>query len=106
MNARTDLDALPLDISRRSFLFRSAYGLGGLALAGLMGPDAGAAAPGARSLGVVNPPHLPVKTRRVIHLCMAGGPSQFETLDNKPVLVKYAGQPFPESLTRGQQLAQ
>ena len=28
----------------------------------------------------VNPPHLPVKAKRVIHLCMAGGPSQFETL--------------------------
>ena len=27
---------------------------------------------------------LPVKARRVIHLCMAGGPSQFETFDWKP----------------------
>jgi hypothetical protein len=106
MNARTDLDALPLDVSRRSFLFRSAYGLGGLALAGLMGPDAAATAPDARPLGAVNPLHVPVKARRVIHLCMAGGPSQFETFDHKPVLAKHAGQSFPESLTRGQQLAQ
>src|SRR5579885_1789422 len=106
MNARIDLDDLARDISRRSFLYRSAYGLGGLALAGLIGPDAGAATPAARSLGAVNPPHLPVKARRVIHLCMAGGPSQFETFDYKPVLAKYAGQPFPESLTKGQQLAQ
>src|SRR5438094_44913 len=44
MNARIDLDALARDVSRRSFLFRSAYGLGGMALAGLMGPDAGAGA--------------------------------------------------------------
>jgi hypothetical protein len=37
---------------------------------------------------------------------MAGGPSQFETLDWKPALKKIDGQPFPESLTSGQQLAQ
>jgi hypothetical protein len=37
---------------------------------------------------------------------MAGGPSQFETFDWKPALRKIHGQPFPESLTQGQQLAQ
>jgi Protein of unknown function (DUF1501) len=42
----------------------------------------------------------------VIHLCMAGGPSQFETFDHKPLLKKLNGQPFPESFTKGQQLAQ
>ncbi len=51
-------------------------------------------------------PHFPIKARRVIHLCMAGGPSQFETLDWKPALKKLNGQPFPASLTKGQQLAQ
>jgi hypothetical protein len=55
---------------------------------------------------VVQPPHRPVKARRVIHLCMAGGPSQFETFDFKPRLKELHGQPFPESFTRGQQLAQ
>ena len=37
---------------------------------------------------------------------MAGGPSQFESFDPKPMLRKMDGQPFPESLTKGQQLAQ
>jgi hypothetical protein len=37
---------------------------------------------------------------------MAGGPSQFETFDWKPELKRLDGQPFPESFTRGQQLAQ
>jgi hypothetical protein len=37
---------------------------------------------------------------------MAGGPSQFETFDFKPKLKALHGQPFPESFTRGQQLAQ
>ncbi len=80
-------------------MHRSAFGLGGLALSQLMGAEASAR-------GVVDPPHYPIKARRIIHLCMAGGPSQFESLDHKPVLAKYDGQPFPESLTKGQQLAQ
>ena len=109
MTIRFTSGDLGRDVSRRSFLEHSAYGLGGLALAHLIGGGGGGAAaatPDGRWRGVVNPPHLPVKARRVIHLCMAGGPSQFETFDNKPALAKYAGQPFPESLTRGQQLAQ
>ena len=37
---------------------------------------------------------------------MAGGPSQLETFDYKPELKRAHGQPFPESFTKGQQLAQ
>jgi hypothetical protein len=37
---------------------------------------------------------------------MAGGPSQFESFDWKPDLKRLHGQPFPESFTKGQQLAQ
>jgi hypothetical protein len=37
---------------------------------------------------------------------MAGGPSQLETFDPKPKLAELHGQPMPESLTKGQQLAQ
>src|SRR5262249_25441595 len=91
------------DLSRRTFLTRSAYGLGGLALAHLLG---GSARAGERWRGVVNPPHFPPKVKRGIHLCMAGGPSQFETFDPKPRLKELHGKPFPESFTRGQQLAQ
>lgn len=97
-----------LDLSRRSFLRRSAYGLGGMALADLMGSIVRGQDAAAVGLwpGAIKVPHVPVKVKRVIHLCMAGGPSQFETLDYKPVLEKQHGQPFPESLTKGQQLAQ
>jgi hypothetical protein len=56
--------------------------------------------------GVINPPHLPIKAKRVIHLCMAGGPSHLETFDRKPELDRLNGKPFPESFTKGQQLAQ
>ena len=37
---------------------------------------------------------------------MAGGPSQLETFDFKPELARMDGQPMPESMTKGQQLAQ
>src|SRR5260370_7484748 len=37
---------------------------------------------------------------------MAGGPYQLESFDYKPELKRIQGQPFPESLTKGQQLAQ
>jgi hypothetical protein len=42
----------------------------------------------------------------VIWLTMAGGPSHLETFDHKPKLAEMHGQPMPESLTKGQQLAQ
>ena len=37
---------------------------------------------------------------------MAGGPSQFETLDYKPKMAARDGQAMPESLTKGQPIAQ
>ncbi len=89
--------------SRRLFLGRSAQGLGAVALASLLEPSRGIAAPQA---GVLHPPPLPQKAKRVIWLAMAGGPSHLETFDPKPKLGEMDGQPMPESLTRGQQLAQ
>jgi uncharacterized protein DUF1501 len=98
------------DLSRRSFLYRSAFGLGGIALAQLVPSLARAAGDAAsaegRWRGVIAKPHFPIKAKRVIHLCMAGGPSQFESFDWKPELKKLNGQAFPDSLTKGQQLAQ
>jgi hypothetical protein len=47
-----------------------------------------------------------MRAKRVIHLCMAGGPSHLETFDPKPQLKALHGKPFPESFTKGQQLAQ
>ncbi|MDC0934952.1 DUF1501 domain-containing protein [Pirellulales bacterium] len=51
-------------------------------------------------------PHHQPKARRVIFLCMAGGPSHLETFDPKPKLAELDGQPMPESLTKGQPIAQ
>jgi hypothetical protein len=92
-------------ISRRSFLQRSAYGVGGIALAVLC-EERAMARENRHWNGVVNPPHFPVHAKHVIHLCMAGGPSHVESFDPKPALKKLDGQPFPDSFTSGQQLAQ
>ncbi len=101
MNPFSDLAAHELSIKRRAFLTQSAYGLGGLALATLM-----ERARGAPGHGVITTPHFPIKAKRVIHLCMAGGPSHLESFDWKPELKRLDGQAFPESFTKGQQLAQ
>jgi hypothetical protein len=50
--------------------------------------------------------HHRARAKRVIFLCMAGGPSQFETFDYKPRLAALDGEPMPESVTRGQPIAQ
>ncbi|MBL9137702.1 MAG: DUF1501 domain-containing protein [Verrucomicrobiales bacterium] len=100
-----------LSVNRRTFLSRSAYGIGGMALSMLLDrkPAVAATAAGTsteRWRGVVTSPHAPVRARRIIHLCMAGGPSHLETFDFRPELKKIHDQPFPESFTKGQQLAQ
>lgn len=96
-----------LSINRRTFLTKSAYGLGGAAFAMLAAKGFAATTPAAHpARGVIHEPHYPIKAKRVIYLCMAGGPSHLETFDWKPALKRLDGQPFPESFTKGQQLAQ
>jgi hypothetical protein len=98
-----------LGINRRAFLTQSAYGLGGLAFALLQDKLSAAASLAGKPAGwhgVLQQPQFPVKAKRVIFLCMAGGASQFETFDWKPELKALDGKPFPESFTKGQQLAQ
>ncbi|MDB6150661.1 MAG: hypothetical protein JWQ44_2109 [Chthoniobacter sp.] len=106
-----DPAAHALSVNRRTFLNRSAFGLGGMALATLLNPSTARAfvptgAKDERWRGVVQPPHFPIKAKRVIHLCMAGGPSHLESFDFKPRLQELHDQPFPDSFTKGQQLAQ
>lgn len=92
-------------LKRRAFLQQSAYGLGGIALASLLG-RANAAESKPALHGALKELHYPAKAKRVIHLCMAGGPSHLETFDWKPKLKELDGKEFPESFTKGQQLAQ
>ncbi|MFM8549900.1 MAG: DUF1501 domain-containing protein [Verrucomicrobiota bacterium] len=102
-----DAVAHALSINRRSFLTKSAYGLGSAAFAMLAAKSGFADLHAAQfSKGALKTPHLPVKAKRVIFLCMAGGPPHLELFDNKPDLKKLDGQAFPESFTKGQQIAQ
>ncbi|MCB1243676.1 MAG: DUF1501 domain-containing protein [Akkermansiaceae bacterium] len=92
-------------LTRRSLLGRGAQGLGGLALASLLEPDLLRGASD-RWSGAVPAGHFPSKIKRVIWLTMAGGPSHLETFDYKPKLAAMDGKPMPESMTKGQQIAQ
>ncbi len=92
---------MPLDVlNRRAFLNRFGLGLGGVALATLLNPSR-VIADNSRFLTA---PHFPAKAKRVIFLFMAGGPSQLETFDYKPLLNERQGQQLPESVRMGQRL--
>ncbi len=86
---------------RRTFLGQSGLSLGAAALSSLVSRDAVGRDPSKTPLG-----HLAPKAKRVIFLCMAGGPSHLETFDYKPELARMHGKPMPESFTNGQPIAQ
>lgn len=93
-------------LQRRTFLRQSGVGLGSAALSGLLGKDTGIASGLAGGKDLAGLPHYAAKAKRVIFLCMAGGPSHLETFDYKPKLDELDGQPMPESFTQGQPIAQ
>ena len=93
-------------LTRRAFLGTAAQGVGGVALASLLHPAIVRGERSEKGRGVIDPLHFPPRAKRVIWLTMAGGPSHLETFDYKPTLAKIHGEPMPESMTRGQQLAQ
>jgi hypothetical protein len=95
-------------LNRRTFLSQVGLGVGSAALSSLLGREAAALSTSARGgyHGLPDLPHFAGKAKRVIFLCMAGGPSQLETFDYKPKLEELHGQPMPESYTKGQPIAQ
>ncbi|MEL7500548.1 MAG: DUF1501 domain-containing protein [Planctomycetota bacterium] len=87
--------------SRRSALKTLSCGFGYLAFAGLatqqsIGDDKN------KSTNPLLPkePHFPAKAKRVIFLCMRGGPSHVDTFDYKPALIKDSGKNAPEQRNR------
>ena len=103
-----DLSLHAARLNRRAFLAQSGVGIGSLALSGLFSAEnAAASKQGSATLGGLqkNLHHRP-RVKRVIFLCMAGGPSHLETFDEKPKLVQLDGQPMPASVTEGQPIAQ
>lgn len=81
------LKSLPTStVSRRQLLQNAACGFGSLALAGLLHRDGAAA----NSL-VACAGHVAPRAKRVIFLFMAGGVSQVDSFDYKPLLARHDG---------------
>ena len=77
-------------VSRRDFLWQSGGGLGGVALASLLGQEKLLAG----TKGVLHGKlHHPPKAKRIIQLFMGGAASHMDTFDFKPALIKYHVQP-------------
>ena len=73
-------------MNRRRFLWQSGGGLGGIALAGLLGNEKLLA--GDKAVGVL---HHPPKANLVVQLFMAGAASHVDTFYYKPELIKRDG---------------
>jgi len=103
-------DQVNFGMSRRDFFGKFAMGIGGFALMQLLQRQASAAAPstlpGANSpfRGILENPHFVPKAKRIIYLFMAGGPSQHDLFDYKPLLNQMNGQDLPTSVRGGQRL--
>jgi uncharacterized protein (DUF1501 family) len=98
---------LSINITRRHFFGDCRYGVGKIALATLLTgalerhSRAGAAADPLAP----RPPHFAPRALRVIHLFMAGAPSQLDLFDYKPALAAMEGKPIPPEVIGGQRYA-
>ena len=77
-------------MDRRSFLWSSGGGLGGIALAHLLGREALAAGRGRPEFN--GGLHHRARAKRVVQLFMSGAASQCDTFDYKPLLIQKASE--------------
>jgi uncharacterized protein (DUF1501 family) len=96
-------------VARRHFFRECGIGVGKIALAGLLtdaltGKTLGSPEVGRNPLAPRSP-HFAPKAKRVIHLFMAGAPSQLDLFDPKPELTRLEGKPLPPSIIGGQRYA-
>ncbi|MDG2030079.1 MAG: DUF1501 domain-containing protein [Phycisphaerales bacterium] len=77
------------EVTRRQFLSRIGAGIGGMALASMLGEN---------GLALDETPHHPPRAKRVIYLHMAGSPPHHDLLDPKPKLAEWDGKACPEHL--------
>jgi hypothetical protein len=96
-------------VTRRHFFGECGIGVGKIALAGLLSEaltgDVGAAPDESGRALAPKAPHFAAKAKRVIHLFMAGAPSQLDLFDRKPALAALEGKPLPPSVIGGQRYA-
>src|SRR6266576_2219461 len=82
-------------LPRREFLWRFGGGLGGIALAHLLGRhDLLADTPASPKPALNGGLHHRAKVKRIVQLFMNGGASQCDTFDYKPQLIKRSGEKF------------
>lgn len=81
-------------LDRRSFLWQSGGGLGGIALSWLLGQERLLAAAPAVKSDLNGGLHHRAKAKRVVQLFMSGAASQCDLFDYKPLLIKKHGEKF------------
>jgi uncharacterized protein (DUF1501 family) len=95
-------------VTRRHFFRDCGVGVGKVALASLLTETVRGSeirSPNRAGPLAPKPPHFPAKAKAVIHLFMAGAPSQLDLFDHKPTLAKLEGKPLPPEVIRGQRYA-
>lgn len=108
------IERLRTQIVRRHFFRECGVGVGKIALASLLSDSlvgsiasAAMASPKRPAGDPLAPraPHFPAKAKSVIHIFMAGAPSQLDLFDQKPALARFQGKPIPPSIIGGQRYA-
>lgn len=94
-------------ITRRHFFAECGVGVGKVALASLLTGALTSSTQAAvrKSPLAPQPPHFAPRAKRVIHLFMAGAPSQLDLFNYRPKLAEYEGKPIPPEVIGGQRYA-
>src|SRR5947207_8395447 len=82
---------MPINRTRRDFLWQAGGGFASLALLDLLSRDLGAAT---SSPLAAKPQHFPAKAKHCVFLFMNGAPSHVDTFDYKPALSRYHNSPY------------
>ena len=104
MKSPANNQLFPCGQTRREFLWEMGNGFAGLALGSILSGDQfftrrlhGATIGNKTNPLTPKPSHFEGKAKSCIFLMMNGAPSQVDTFDFKPELVKYAGKSLPEN---------
>ncbi len=92
-------------LTRRALFGQAAAGIGGVALASLLGPDLLGADVRARVGGLPGFPNFAPKAKRVIYLLQNGAPSHVDLFDYKPKLKEWHGREIPPEIRGGKRLS-
>jgi uncharacterized protein (DUF1501 family) len=91
-------------ITRRQFFGKTSAGIGGAALASILGGEAFASGPATGFRGQLPGLHHASTAKRVIYMFQNGAPSQIDLFDYKPQLEEWHDVDLPESVRMGQRL--